>query len=194
MACHVTILSPLAVQAFVQRTSLVQHQQHCHYPTTRTIPPGWDIPSSCHATRRSMIAHTPGHHDDLDVDPWFGAGDLEIDWSTIMESPNNQESTTDASAPLASPNEPLTTQDVRTLSIASITVVAGLAGMIAASGPGAWRYYLAGGVCAAVSHTIPVPIDVVKTRKQVDPAYCDLAMWTALRKLVQTEGASALFV
>jgi hypothetical protein len=27
--------------------------------------------------------------------------------------------------------------------------------LIAASGVGAWRYYLAGGLCAAVSHTVP---------------------------------------
>lgn len=27
-----------------------------------------------------------------------------------------------------------------------------------------WRFYLAGGICAAVSHTIATPIDVVKVR------------------------------
>lgn len=30
------------------------------------------------------------------------------------------------------------------------------------SGPGAWRFFLAGGLCAAASHAIPTPIDVVK--------------------------------
>jgi hypothetical protein len=34
--------------------------------------------------------------------------------------------------------------------------------LIIASGPGAWRFYLSGGVCAATSHAIPTPIDVVK--------------------------------
>ena len=34
---------------------------------------------------------------------------------------------------------------------------------------GCWRYFLAGGVCAAVSHAIPTPIDVVKVRSyQID--------------------------
>ncbi len=28
--------------------------------------------------------------------------------------------------------------------------------------PGAWRYFAAGGICAAASHSIPTPIDVVK--------------------------------
>lgn len=30
------------------------------------------------------------------------------------------------------------------------------------SAPGSWRYFLAGGVCAATSHAIPTPIDVIK--------------------------------
>jgi hypothetical protein len=30
------------------------------------------------------------------------------------------------------------------------------------SGPGSWRYYLAGGICAAISHGITTPVDVVK--------------------------------
>jgi hypothetical protein len=32
------------------------------------------------------------------------------------------------------------------------------------SGPGSFRYFLAGGICAALSHTIPTPLDVVKVR------------------------------
>jgi hypothetical protein len=34
--------------------------------------------------------------------------------------------------------------------------------LIGLSDPGSWRYFLAGGICAATSHAIPVPIDVVK--------------------------------
>ena len=34
--------------------------------------------------------------------------------------------------------------------------------------PNAAKYFLAGGICAAVSHTGSVPIDVVKTRIQLD--------------------------
>jgi Mitochondrial carrier protein len=32
------------------------------------------------------------------------------------------------------------------------------------SAPGSWRYFLAGGLCAASSHAIPTPIDVIKVR------------------------------
>ena len=34
--------------------------------------------------------------------------------------------------------------------------------LIGLSDPGSWRYFLAGGICAATSHAVPVPIDVVK--------------------------------
>ena len=46
------------------------------------------------------------------------------------------------------------------------TAVAGIVAAFAAvtqiSGPGAWKYYVAGGICAAFSHGITTPIDVVK--------------------------------
>ena len=60
------------------------------------------------------------------------------------------------------------------------------------SGAGTWRYYLAGGMCAAISHTIPVPIDVVKTRKQVDPSLEDTSLSEALRRIIQHDGWNVL--
>ena len=47
---------------------------------------------------------------------------------------------------------------------ASTLLLAALVGLVAASGPGGWRYYVAGGLCAAISHGIATPIDVVKVR------------------------------
>jgi hypothetical protein len=35
------------------------------------------------------------------------------------------------------------------------------------SAPGAWRFFLAGGICAATSHAIPTPVDVVKVGTRV---------------------------
>jgi solute carrier family 25 phosphate transporter 3 len=57
---------------------------------------------------------------------------------------------------------------------------------------GSWRYYLAGGLCAAASHTIPVPIDVVKTRKQVDPKFQDMSFVEATKAIVRVEGVGGL--
>ena len=42
------------------------------------------------------------------------------------------------------------------------------ASSFSSSVPNAAKYFLAGGICAAVSHTGSVPIDVVKTRIQLD--------------------------
>ncbi|GMI23674.1 hypothetical protein TrCOL_g12526 [Triparma columacea] len=33
---------------------------------------------------------------------------------------------------------------------------------------GSWRYFAAGGICASFSHAVATPIDVIKTRQQVD--------------------------
>ena len=85
---------------------------------------------------------------------------------------------------------------LRDKSILSATAV-GLLGAIAAivtSNSGAWRYYLAGGICAAVSHLVPVPVDVVKTRKQIDPSLANSSLTQATKNIVQQEGWTALFV
>lgn len=59
--------------------------------------------------------------------------------------------------------------------------------------PGSWRFFLAGGLCAAISHTIPTPVDVIKTRKQVDPRFLDKSFIETGRVLVKEEGFSALW-
>jgi len=65
--------------------------------------------------------------------------------------------------------------------------------LVLKSSPGSWRFFLAGGLCAAISHTIPTPVDVVKTRKQVDPRLVDHSFLDAGRYIVKEEGFSALW-
>ncbi len=49
---------------------------------------------------------------------------------------------------------------------AAVTALLGACtALIAFSGEGAWRYYLAGGICAAISHAVTTPVDVIKVRK-----------------------------
>ncbi len=58
------------------------------------------------------------------------------------------------------------------VSVLDKTLVVGFIGFFGAllykfvmsSAPGSWRYFLAGGLCAASSHAIPTPIDVIKVR------------------------------
>lgn len=51
------------------------------------------------------------------------------------------------------------------VTVAGASLLAASLGLIAISGPGAWRYYLAGGICAAFSHTVATPVDVIKVSK-----------------------------
>ena len=86
----------------------------------------------------------------------------------------------------------MTRKDVVIMSGALTLAVIVLGGLIRASGPGAWRYYLAGGLCAAFSHAIPVPVDVVKTRKQVDPNLTNKPFVQAMRWMIENEGVNSL--
>ncbi|KAL3791403.1 hypothetical protein ACHAW5_005777 [Stephanodiscus triporus] len=54
-----------------------------------------------------------------------------------------------------------------------------------------YRYFVAGGTCAAISHGITTPIDVVKTRMQSNPDRYRTVHATAA-SIVREEGASAL--
>uniref|UniRef100_A0A7S4MPD7 Mitochondrial carrier protein n=2 Tax=Odontella aurita TaxID=265563 RepID=A0A7S4MPD7_9STRA len=55
-----------------------------------------------------------------------------------------------------------------------------------------YRYFVAGGVCAATSHGITTPVDVVKTRMQANPEVYNKGMSHALVDILKTDGPSAL--
>ena len=54
------------------------------------------------------------------------------------------------------------------------------------------RYFIAGGTCAAISHGITTPIDVVKTRMQSSPEKYNQGMIHALTFMVREEGVGVL--
>ncbi|KAF2967725.1 hypothetical protein GQX73_g5862 [Xylaria multiplex] len=54
------------------------------------------------------------------------------------------------------------------------------------------RYALAGAVCCSFTHAILTPIDIVKTRIQVDPVAYNHGITGGLRRVVAQEGAGAL--
>ena len=55
-----------------------------------------------------------------------------------------------------------------------------------------YRYFVAGGVCAATSHGITTPIDVVKTKMQARPDMYNQGIYHATVSILNTEGPSAL--
>lgn len=105
-------------------------------------------------------------------------------WKNVLD-PKNQEKY------LREPPENRTVTNLAMISVVALMTTAFFA-IIVASGPGAWRYYLAGGICAATSHSVPVPIDVVKTRMQVDANLYRKSFWEASQRIVKQDGAGAL--
>lgn len=55
-----------------------------------------------------------------------------------------------------------------------------------------YRYFVAGGTCAAFSHGITTPIDVVKTKIQSEPEKYKHGMRQAALDIIQNEGPGAL--
>lgn len=56
-----------------------------------------------------------------------------------------------------------------------------------------WPYFVAGGICAAVSHTAAVPLDVIKTRMQCAQPGEYRSTWDAFVRICRSEGAQVLF-
>jgi len=54
------------------------------------------------------------------------------------------------------------------------------------------RYFVAGGVCAATSHGITTPMDVVKTKMQASPEVYDKGVRQAAVSIIKTDGPQAL--
>ncbi|KEY69727.1 hypothetical protein S7711_03209 [Stachybotrys chartarum IBT 7711] len=54
------------------------------------------------------------------------------------------------------------------------------------------RFALAGAVCCSVTHGALTPVDVVKTRIQLDPVTYNRGMIGSFRQVIQNEGAGAL--
>ncbi|KAF8937035.1 mitochondrial phosphate carrier protein [Haplosporangium gracile] len=54
------------------------------------------------------------------------------------------------------------------------------------------RYALAGAICCGVTHGALTPVDVVKTRMQLEPTVYNRGMTAAFRQVVKAEGSGAL--
>jgi hypothetical protein len=54
------------------------------------------------------------------------------------------------------------------------------------------RYFVSGGLCAAASHGITTPIDVVKTRIQAEPEVFNKGLVSATKSILEKDGPTAL--
>mmetsp|Transcript_19567 Transcript_19567/g.25330 ORF Transcript_19567/g.25330 Transcript_19567/m.25330 type:complete len:315 (+) Transcript_19567:48-992(+) len=68
--------------------------------------------------------------------------------------------------------------------------------IVMGQGPFGLKYYLsgalAGGICCSITHGALTPVDVVKTRIQLDPVKYNKGMMSAFGTVVKDEGAGAL--
>lgn len=92
----------------------------------------------------------------------------------------------------AAPHDHVTMADKLVMSATVGSMISMFAALVIVSGPGGWRYYLAGGICAAVSHALTTPIDVVKTRQQIDPELKEKGMVKSTMKIIKNDGVGAL--
>jgi hypothetical protein len=69
-------------------------------------------------------------------------------------------------------------------------------GKVMGQGPFGIKYYLqgalAGGICCGVTHGALTPVDVVKTRIQLDPAKYNQGFIGGFKQVIEAEGAGAL--
>jgi solute carrier family 25 phosphate transporter 3 len=77
--------------------------------------------------------------------------------------------------------------------VSSSMIISMFAILMSLSGPGGWRYYVAGGICASVSHAITTPIDVVKTRQQVTFTEHPESFVKAMIRIIREDGMSEMF-
>lgn len=91
---------------------------------------------------------------------------------------------------------------MKKFSLVSVLALLASPSTVTAGGPAAaaanaakafdYRFFVAGGVCAATSHGITTPIDVVKTKMQAEPEVYDKGMTAATLSILKTDGPSAL--
>merc|ERR1719353_675299 len=69
-------------------------------------------------------------------------------------------------------------------------------GKVMGQGPFGAKYYLqgalAGGICCSITHGALTPVDVVKTRIQLDPVKYNQGFIGGFRQVISAEGAGAL--
>jgi hypothetical protein len=123
-----------------------------------------------HQTRSYQQRHTPQRHNAL----LYTAGGPSLEQNKSWE-----ELITQVPTPTAD-HENITTVDKIALT-ASVGLAASAVCAIITLSPGCWRYFVAGGVCAATSHAIATPVDVVKVSKNVTRFILHVAISYSMR-------------
>ena len=109
----------------------------------------------------SDISHHQQQHQGLDIAATSAASD------SVSKDEKTKKKASKKNKVQHAQNE-ITSADKAVLWTTVAGIVAAFAAVTQVSGPGAWKYYVAGGICAAFSHGITTPIDVVKVCSSID--------------------------
>ena len=131
---------------------------HISTPSTSSIDGGEaDINSS--NSLSSDISHHQQQHHDLDI---------AADVAAIDGGSKDEKKKASKKNKVQHAQNEITSADKAVLWTTVAGIVAAFAAVTRVSCPGAWKYYVAGGICAAFSHGITTPIDVVKVCSSID--------------------------
>ncbi len=142
--------------------------------STATISPGFlcqsKIRRNCNkpSTRNGLIFSRPLSVNSLmsfsppSASCNYASLEASMPWEDVLSSPQPSSPFTSQATHQSSRHDTVTTYDKAVLmSFTGLAAVA-VGVLLMHSAPGAWRYFLAGGICAATSHAIPTPVNVVK--------------------------------
>jgi hypothetical protein len=159
--------------------------------STATISPGFlnqsKIRRNCDkpSTRNGLIfSHPLSVNSLMSLSPPsassnYASLEASTPWGDVL-SPQPSSPFTSQATHQSSRHDTVTTYDKAVLTSFTGLAAVAVGVLLMHSAPGAWRYFLAGGICAATSHAIPTPVDVVKVGEGVSMRPCwSLQVWPA---------------
>ncbi len=78
-------------------------------------------------------------------------------------------------------------RNIRAVGVTLSALLACTWGLVVLSGEGAWRYYVSGGICAAISHAITTPIDVIKVCRLAMSTFVTYAIALLMKVILPTD-------
>ena len=133
---------------------------HISTPSASSVGGGEADINSGTVSPGSDVSHHQQQHQGLDIAATSAASDS-------VSKDEKKKKTSKKNKVQHAQNE-ITSADKAVLWTTVAGIVAAFAAVTQVSGPGAWKYYVAGGICAAFSHGITTPIDVVKVCSSID--------------------------
>lgn len=143
----------------------------------------------------STVAVQTGNEENTIQNKFFPVSPDEVDTETVNGEQSmeiNFQQVNGVQETVAGTSEKLTLKEKTMAAAVLVASIASFVSLILFSGAGSWRYFTAGGICAAFSHSLTTPIDVIKTRQQVDPELAGKGVIKSTMKIIKKNGIGTL--